>query len=111
MFNRTFFADRRSETNSLINYSNPERILAAASIKQLRPSIKKTLRPGNGKLPLSREKQERYQREHREKDWQRELPNIFDEAWRGRVRMFGDCFHEQVWGVADVSQCAKKGGA
>jgi hypothetical protein len=62
-------------------------------------------------LPLPGKKQDRHQRECREKDWQRELPNIFDEAWRRHARMFGDCFHEQIWRVADVSECAKKGGA
>src|SRR6266576_2735483 len=62
-------------------------------------------------LPLPGKKQDRHQRECREKDWQRELPNIFDEAWRRHACMFGDCFHEQIWSVADVSQCAKKGGA
>src|SRR5438445_11875100 len=83
----------------------------AALIKPLRQSIKKTLRPANGKFPLSREKRDRHQRERREKDWQRELPNIFDEAWRGHTCVFGNCFHEQIRRVADVTERAKKGGA
>jgi len=69
----------------------------AALIKPLRQSIKKILRRAK-KLPLSREKRDRHQRERREKDWQRELPNIFDEAWRGHARMFGDWSDQRAVG-------------
>jgi hypothetical protein len=72
--------------------------LAVALIKPLRQSIKKTLRPANGKLLLSREKPDRHQRERREQDWQRELPNIFDEAWRGHACMFGDWSDQRAVG-------------
>jgi len=69
----------------------------AALIKPLRQSIKKILIRAK-KLPLSREKRDRHQRERREKDWQRELPNIFDEAWRGHARMFGDWSDQRAVG-------------
>ena len=36
---------------------------------------------------------------------------IYSMSWWRYMRVFGDCFHEQIWGVADVSQRAKKSGA
>jgi hypothetical protein len=70
----------------------------ATLIQPLRQSINRTLRSAKGKLPLSGKKRDRHQCERREKDWQRELPNIFDEAWRGHARMFGDWSDQRAVG-------------
>jgi len=72
--------------------------LCRSRLNDRQKGVKKVLTPAWATLPLSREKPDRHQRERREKDWQRELPNIFDEAWRGHARMFGDWSDQRAVG-------------
>jgi hypothetical protein len=81
--------------------------LAGTLVKLLRESVKKTLKLTGATLGLPK-KQDRHHHKCRNQNRQRKLPDIADKARRGHARMFGDCFHEQIWRVADVSQGSKK---
>jgi hypothetical protein len=70
----------------------------SSGVNDRQKGVKKALTPGWATLPLPGKKQDRHQREHCEKDWQRELPNIFDETWRGHARMFGDWSDQRAIG-------------